>query len=87
MQHSILIALVAFVMGCILTARFARKVSAFTQGEVLLITQRIEAIKSTDLRAYNILIAEWKEFIANKKAKLEKVSSELTTIIKEVKTI
>jgi len=84
-MHPILTHLAAVVVGAILWGLFSKKAVSIEHAEVAKITSKIEALKATDVRAYNTLMSEWTSFLDNKKAKLDKVSSELKIIIAQVK--
>lgn len=75
------------VVGGFLIEIYAATLSRWTSGEVLLITQEIEKIKTTDISRYNTLINEWKGLVSNNRAKVELASADLRLIIAAIKNI
>lgn len=87
MQHPILTHLAAVVVGFILCKLFFTKAQTFVDTEIAAITSKIESLKATDLAAYTTLMSEWKAFLGNKKAKIANMSSELKTIVSQIKNL
>jgi hypothetical protein len=68
-------------VGAIAVKMFLNKAKAFLRGEEAAVQAKIEAIKATDIKKYNTLLAEWNNFLQDEKVKIANLSTDLRNII------
>lgn len=76
---------VGFVIGTITGLAVRKQEKYFTDTEILLITQRIEALKNKDVTLYTSIMGEWKTLVHKGEYHLTRISGELTRIISLVR--
>ena len=76
------------IVAVILYRKNVVKITNLVAADTAAVTSRIEALKATDIAAYNKLSSEWKMFVEDGhllSTKISASSAELQTIIKAVR--